>query len=236
MDAEAQFLQSRKARLESRGRYHSDRRDGLNVFWTALKARLTQWKDQLHALGPPPSTEEEKRLLRLDLCRLEEELKHLRKSCLTESSSLQEGAEGVPCAADLMTLSDLGLLHTEFSQCQASFDLTRKKLLPRGKFVFRRYREAIQLRHQQADSQQVGTDNNNTAQQLQSKPTTASRFDPKRTLMNIKNRRLLVHFDGEVTDVEHPDGSPSTHAALPPLKDQVSSLVLCNLENCEIEL
>jgi hypothetical protein len=72
-------------------------------------------------------------ILRLDLCRLEEELKHLRKSCLTESSSLQEGAEDVPCPADLMTLSELGLLHTKFSQCQATVDLTRKKLLPSGK-------------------------------------------------------------------------------------------------------
>ena len=244
-DAEAHFLESRKAR--ARENKKTRKTDVLNAFWVALKSRWRQWNEDLQAVESsyeecPPPTEQGKRKLRLDLCRLELELKELRNACLADGYAIHADANEdgscfshvgndweLTCPPDL-PLSDLKLLHTRFSQCQNSLDQVRKTLLPQGKFIFRRYREEM-LRLQQTHSQQPSVEKSRDDGTQQKRRR--SLLDPYRTVSNLSNQNLVIHADGKV-DVEcRGDATPQHHSQL---ASQCSTLVLRMLDNCEIEL
>ena len=226
-DPEAQFLQSRKARAENRRHHTECRREALNTFWAALKSRLASWRERLHALKiDVPCTEEQKRTLRLTFCQLEDELKQFRKSCLTESSLTQEISGDLWNMTDLMTVTDISMLHAEFSKCQTELDKIRRIALPKGKFVFRRYREALRLRAELPHA----TSSLDTSQRLPktAKPLSVA-FDPDRTIADLRNLKFRVDPDGSVNSERETENIPA-------LADCVSSIVLNNLKNCEIEL
>lgn len=126
---------------------------------------------------------EKQRILDLELSLLEDDLKKLRKHCLSTSqheycvtatsttpasddngsNKNDETTRGsavlvVPAPPEELPLSDIRLLHAQFTKFQSKLDQTRKDMLPKRKFVFRRYRQALQELEQQQQQTFDGND------------------------------------------------------------------------------
>jgi len=177
-EKEAQFLASQRARTEERLRRRGERdrarTEALLEFWAEVRSALSEWRAKLEQLlatkgrngegDDGPVSESEKRRIHLQLDELKQQLWSLRKSCLSSSSSSSAGENpasvaaiqnSVPLAPDDLPMSDLRILHEEFAKHQSLLDGARKTLLPKGKFVFARYRKAWQ--EQQELEQQMGS-------------------------------------------------------------------------------
>ena len=234
VDAEAKFLESQKARTDSL-RYKATRHrkeEALNAFWASLKEYLSSWNDlleQLSAAHPVAAiTEEEKRNVHLELSELQERLKRLRKNCLSTSCEiLDENAatsgELLPMPPDEMPLTDIRLLHNEFTHCQAKMDEVRQKILPRGKFVFRRYREALSRQEQgraplRAASKEVVS--------ASTPATSRKQSHDENEVKELRNQVIDVYSDGRV-EVKPNDGRGETTKLK---RNQVPS-VLRNIAN-----
>lgn len=126
----------------------------------------------------PLQDENEKRQVQLELLKLSKYLKTLRKHCLTTTTSLSSSSSVDPRSVegfaqrqtssllmesdvmaiivpDEMPLTDVRLLHKEFTICQAKLDKIYDEILPKGKFVFKRYREAIEKQQQEQKIQNL---------------------------------------------------------------------------------
>jgi Skp family chaperone for outer membrane proteins len=266
-DAEAQFLEARKARTET-ARLHTERRrrtDDLQDFWVAFKAFRSAWTRKLKQIqvqvqvqgehvdtdtGASASesacvsiavavvvSESDKRRIHLEFCRLQDELEYRRKQCFSHNSNAREqqlqqlqidSASSFPAftlPAHELPLSDLRLLHAEFTQCRAELDRKRNHLLPKGKFVFSRYRKAMAMQllqgQQEEDADALVTINSNsypTTTELRLLPvsvaepepptcmdntsvattTLTARHDSKHTLENFSNCEIQVYTGGRV--------------------------------------
>ena len=273
---ETSFLESQRARTENLVRHRSEKAERLHAFWSSLKKCLIDWNDRLQRLdtvSAPLTKESDKRRVHLELCQLADELKELRKTCLTstdttattiymdENSATATTSNGaqimlsmiVPPPDDELPATDLRLLHRDFSHCQANLDACRNKLLPTGKFVFRRYRHAML---QRAVTTSAAAANETTHEihdnsGLASSPAAADSaarmkeaVDSLRTtLQDLVNVKAVVHADGRV-EVEStaafnrndnpPAGRQSVAQQLG--GDGTGQLVLRNLRDCTVTL
>lgn len=236
MDSEALFLESRREREENRAQRHlrsqkiqEKRQRALD----SLKERVKEWTHELEqiASSATASSEEEKRILRMLFVKHDDKLKLLRKECLSTDSlesllqildySYVSGASSDD-GDDNLTVSDFGIFHTHFSECQSRLDRCRKETLPRGKFVFKRYRQALESYGQPLERLEVPTGSVGKY----SKKSQSRRLDPQRTLSDIQDLNgIIVHSDGSV------EGLCGHGLAANP-----SSLVLHNITSCTIEL
>lgn len=239
MDTEALFLESRREREENRTKRHlrsqktqEKRQRALEI----LKAQLKEWSGELEDIVKEASTKSEdgKRKLRMRFAKHDDNLKQLRKECLSTDSlssllhilgqsSMNDISSDDDQEDEIVTVSDFGILHSQFSECQSRLDRCRKETLPRGKFLFKRYRQALE-------------NGDKALQRLEELPTSNSgetpadsrlkRFDPQRTLSHLQDlNQVVVHSDGTIEGVE-----------IHKLAAGPSSLLLHKIKNCSIEL
>ena len=144
-DEEAQFLQSQRDRVATLKQREIARRSEKSVSqaamaetvletqWSEWKKRLDTLEQQQNARGTLPTSEHERRMLKLSFNELQEILNSQRRQV-----SLNDA------------LSDASLLrwHKVLVAGQGQLDKLQVKLLPKNKFVFRRYRQAMAEREQ----------------------------------------------------------------------------------------
>lgn len=156
--AENKFIESSKIRSELlRKKHHHIRQlaEERNEFWSSLKTCLGVWDCRVERLlqtyGDKSSlNESEKRKLQMDLNSLKEDLSGIRKLCLfspsaSEENGLQIGEQFCRPPPPELPFGDLRLLQEEFQRRQDTYCQVKKGLLPKGKFVFHRYRKAVEL-------------------------------------------------------------------------------------------
>jgi hypothetical protein len=237
MDSEALFLESRREREESRTQRHRRTQkiqEKRQLALELLKERLNEWNSELDHIVDTDTTssEEEKRILRMRFATHDDRLKLLRKECLsTDSLSsllqvLHHHSDNIDvCLHDEdenLTVSDFGIFHSQFSACQSRLDRCRKEKLPRGKFIFKRYRQALENSDQPFERSDASKKDKAKA------PTESQtkRLNPSRTLSGIQNLDgVIVHGNGVVEGV---DGHQLTA--------NLTSLALHNITNCTIVL
>lgn len=236
MDAEALFLESRRERQENQAQRHvqnqkiqQKRQHVLHI----LKTKLKEWTCELEKLSKNASaeSEEEKKVLRMHFATHEDKLKQLRKQCLStdslsslwhildQSSSHDEDEDN----DEIVTVADFGILHSLFSECQSRLERSRMEKLPRGKFLFKRYRLALENKNNSGRQLEISVSNARTTP-IKSR---SKRLDPQRTLSDLQDvNRIVVHSDGSIEGIE----------MLQPLAASPASLVLHNIKRCSIEL
>lgn len=240
---------------------------------------------------PRLDTESDKRRVHLELCLLGGQLKELRKICLSSSTTttttpavttvrLDEDRNnrcinllllGVHSSLaaycvepdDDFSATDMRLLHRDLTQCQANLDAAHHQLLPKGKFVFARYRRALTMQQQQAsaaataDATSTTTDNggSETSGRCNSRGETTTTNDETSTCPTTTDKTILLKTDMQnnksntlqdldsVTVVVQPDGrvditEESTLSQLPPQKldGNAGQLVLRDLCHCTVTL
>ncbi|GKY92561.1 hypothetical protein MPSEU_000226300 [Mayamaea pseudoterrestris] len=167
--AENKFLISSRARSEQLKEKHDHLRqsaDDRNDFWLALRSYLSDWNDRLDRIDKEYGdkcnslSENDKQLIQLDLTKLKDELTELKKHCLSSRSifdhSANERQQQLPTPPESLSFGDLRLLHEELQKRQKKLDIIKLRILPKEKFVFQRYRKAVeQLRAQGKDLSQL---------------------------------------------------------------------------------
>lgn len=245
---ERQFLASRQARFEERKlqQEKKDRKKAFtNAFWIKLRELLEAWRKELEAIGSegslslasnqveegkPTRSEEDLRAIQIQICTLEDRLSELRDTCLTDPDFVPRGEErdtndnnGVEAmpVIEWMSVNDMSLLHTEFSNCLTSLRERRENLLPKGKFVFRRYRAALEAMKHPPD---ILSEEKVPRRQRQS---ASLQSDPNQSLCDLSSRKLVVDVDGRVVD-------KCTGSVLKAVSG--SSMLLRSLKDCDIEM
>ena len=162
-------------------------------------------------------------------------------------------------------MADVRLLHRELTQCQEVWDKTKRMLLPKGKFVFRRYREAVRQREEKEKnatddsgkrsdcSNSTSVDDAASAQaktspntfQQKSEPSSSEERDTERgTLKDLDHADILVDVNGRVELLlqNKEDGTTMVAAETPTLlpidyhTSSASTLILRNLHSCTVRL
>lgn len=248
------------------------RTDDLHTFWASFKVFREAWTKQLEQLQGADTTvgsnsnnnasrlsiqtESDKRRIDLELCRLQDQLEHQRKQCFSHHALTEKDTVGNASSASAaslhalslptqeLSLSDLRLLHTEFTQCRELLDTKRNQLLPKGKFVFRRYREAFRLQQQQVELQQHvvvavvqgGAPPPCKAVTPMVDPASLQ-HETKHTLANIRNSLVEIHANGKVTRrPKQPTADGAADGAAATAADDFSDLQLEALDSSPLLL
>lgn len=277
---EASFLAAREARNsrrpESASRNRKEKQEGLHDFWSSIHAFLKAWNDRLTKLsrtvdGPEQSTdnksENEKRQLKEGITRLAMEIQIVRKICLStaaEATAFQTdhvddsesakiiGMIAPPPEGDL-PLPDARLLHRELTECQTKLDKAKSRLLPKGKFVFRRYREAVRKREEKMLQEALGDD---LASGLTGPGTTAALIFEEdhensvakqpsqnlflgtehRTLQNLEDMDIVVDSSGRAQLKKRTCEPCRVEIETFTFPSNTSNIILRNLRNCIVSL
>jgi hypothetical protein len=239
-DAEARFLQSQKNRTEYlHEKFTRHRRaEEINVFAKSVKHSLSRWNSQLEDLTEKypiaASSEADKRAASIEIRKLQESLRRLRKHCLSTVDLINTHEETIdlPALPEELPLADIRLLHTEFTNHERQLDLVHKQILPKGKFLFRRYREAKALHQQKPSSLPVTAPSNENDQLVASIATDANlAFLGNRALHSIKNMSVATTAEGDVLLIRGTDVSEDSDVDA--LK---APTVLYNIQRCHVEL
>jgi hypothetical protein len=231
----------------------------------------TRGSDNEAVALPLVVSESDKRRVRLELCGLQDELELRRKQCFSQApaaiqmiqhddaqpqqqTSSLSSFPAFTLPAHELPLPDLRLLHAEFTQCRAELDRKRNMLLPKGKFVFQRYREAIQLQqdaNMMTDADKSTIDSSSPTELLQLMPVPAvsdsssvsvaaatAHRDSKHTLENVSDCEIQVYTDGRVRiscKKKQEESEDSTMDRILQLEALDSSpLVLSNIQNSNV--
>ena len=228
------FLESRLERTNDKDRMEAvatrnKKREAIHAFWATLRRRLTNWEQRLISLekefeannemaNPKSDSDNKRQKVRDGLEWLRYDLDQWRRQCLSMSNSMpnfirhgrteapEEGGEEVWNVPEDIPTTDLKLLHSEFTKYNARLEATQDRLFPKGKFVFRRYREALARRNiQQEDmakqQQQLQGEKGNPRNADSSKKSSKnSTRDPRgaAVLEHLKNSNLVITKDGTV--------------------------------------
>ena len=181
---EARFLEARAARYHqsttSNATATNRKVDDLHKFWSRFRSEATLWKDQLQQLQLKRNNSSEEHSLtlasdqrvhlRVVLAQLQSDLLSLRKHCLSSTNTAASTSTSITNNNSVeyedweipedFPVTDLRLLHTEFSNCAAQLETTRNALFPKAKFVFHRYRQA-KLKQQKHKQNQPSTNKQN---------------------------------------------------------------------------
>jgi hypothetical protein len=209
---EASFLQSRQSRSRPSRKISQDRR---NAFWESARTFLVGWYKRLDALAMPVS-ETDKRNVQMSLRQLMEEFEMLRNVCLTSnncdsassSSTTLEDVVPVDAASlimpppDDLPYGDLRMLHEELQKNREKFDAVKQRLLPKGKFVFKRYRQAMAQRLLEQASGAAVVEVQQSPRLVEPVPPpyskAAAAADTKYSITDIQGLSLTVLSDGSI--------------------------------------
>ena len=278
--AEASFLAAREARNsrrpESASRNRKEKQEGLHDFWSSIHSFLKDWNDRLTNLastveGAEQTTdtksENEKRQLKEGITRLAMEIQIVRKICLSTAaeatafqidhiddsdSSKIIGMIAPPPEGDL-PLPDARLLHRELTECQTKLDQAKSRLLPKGKFVFRRYREAVRKREEKRLQEMLGDDiasgptgpgadaaiifeedhENSVAKQPSQNIFLGTEL---RTLQNLEGMDIVVDSSGRTQLKKRTCEASRVETETFTFPSNTSNISLRNLRNCIVSL
>jgi hypothetical protein len=260
--AEASFLQARQARTESRSAQgKTEKTERLSAFWISFKLVCQSWKDRLAKLSANaeqtglPLGESLKRSVQLELNALADELRDLKRMSLSSSSrslfdpSLSDdNHKSLPPKLlldvawpqeDDLTATDIRLLHRELTQCQTALDSVRNTLLPKGKFIFARYRKALEERPLPARDNAHTPSVNHLDANAPNSTATLSAMGPLpnqveyQSLQEIADATVTVEPNGRVDVICHNKvASHHTNSE----RMQTDQLVLRNIANCTVAL
>lgn len=266
--SEASFLAARAARNSHRpasAQSRKQKQDDLHDFWSTVRSYLKDWNDRLSAIAENEGeeaaslSEDEKRNLQGQFTLLAQEIQYVRRICLSSSGGAAESPLSTvdpasasesrirynikpPPEGDL-PLADARLLHRELTQCQATLDKTKKKLLPKGKFVFRRYREAMRKREEKMRNETVenetGNDSFEQDEISRKADVTCDLETERRTLQDLDGIDVLVDSAGGVQMHQRGDlsgGDYNEKEEIAMLPTCFSTLILRNLQDCTISL
>ena len=161
--AEAGFLRRRQERLDERSRIQREKAlavtndyddtngimdddGGIEWFqepWEAWKASVAQLPADV------PQTENDKRRVRMQIVQLQQELHALRTKVLSSTGTYGHANRNMSPRGSHQDDTLLDQCYKQLTESQSLLDATKKRLLPKGKFVFARYRLAMQQREQQ---------------------------------------------------------------------------------------
>lgn len=214
MDPEARFLQNQEARTAA-VRKHNKRNDS-HQFWKELRGNLAAWRSRLEAILPvdnanvKTASDRQEALLALDL--LKDECKKIQKEALATSE---------------LPISDLRLLHQEFTTCSQQLQDARNTVSPPTRFVFARYRSAWNEQEQKEEGKDHKTKYGEHG--IENRLKKASVVAQGRTIQDLVNSKVAEDLDGTVRVVSLANGSTSD------LKlSQSTSLVLQDLHLCQV--
>jgi hypothetical protein len=235
------FLQAHQARTNA----IADRQDrpkatdDLYAFWKILRSKFADWQRRLTALSETKEGSKDRLNVnvnvRQELTNLKLELDQLRKHVLTGGVVVSSAYDDLQ-VPDL-PLADVRLLQSEFMACSQKWETVTDELIPKGKFVFKRYRDAIFSRRGCINS---SNNNNKVSPDLSAVDTARSshrveRFNTNNEgniLKDLLNSTICIHANGEVTIQ---DGDKlETEAKLDFQK--ASSLLIRNLHNCTLKM
>jgi hypothetical protein len=210
-DREAHFLESHEKRNANLSKKHRKSQDLAVTFWKALRPSLQQWDDNLHAIQNSVTvTTKQRREVSDALDFLEVALKALQG----DSLSLKD--------VDL-PVSDVRLLHKEFSQRATRLEQVRKDVSPATKFVFHRYRAAIKEQNLNILSKETVK----AAPGCRQKVQVASN-----SLNDLRDVSIVEESDGKIR-IQSKSGDVRF---LDPAEKNYSSIILLNLFSCQVEM
>lgn len=150
LDPEALFLRNQRNRVETisnKSGKTSSSRKRRELHSAAFRQELTEWKNELAQKlykKVESLTEEDKRKLKEEFWHLKDILETIRKKYLSTTTESYTAEEEEALVDDFsIPLSDLKYFHDEISSCQIQLQQRMKEALPKGKFIFRRYRQAM---------------------------------------------------------------------------------------------
>jgi len=198
--------------------------------------------------------------LRTAFADLRTELDALRKHSLTTTSSAFETATATSAvtknqyALSLqewevppdLPQTDLRLIHTELTKCATAMEQAKQKLLPKAKFVFHRYRQALLLQQQQTPEEQSASGQQAVTDDIQKTKTTGLLESKKGPLEDREQCWIRVSADEEVTiqpksihenNENDPGDNQQREASMMKLSvADESSLVIRNVKDSSITL
>jgi hypothetical protein len=188
----------------------------LHAFWTVLRSKLSKWEvslDQLEEKLPQG-------IIRQELEDLKEELQQLRKHCLASTVCFDDWE--VP---DL-PVADLRLLHTEFTKYSTKWETTKDRLVPKGKFVFRRYREEVAKR--KANGISLDAPSRQPTPSTKPAPTLSLGNPNGSCVQGISNASITIDVNGDV----QLQGAVTTTV----VQISSSALLIRNLHGCSLTM
>ena len=209
---EAQFLEGQKRRNDNLAKTRRNT-EVLDAFWKALRKYLQKWDSDLDALRVSTTvTAKQRREISDEFNRLEVTLKSL------QCDSLAFDQVELP-------ISDIRLLHKEFTMRATRLNQDREELCPSTKFVFQRYRAAMKEQNSQIMVEET----------------------PKLTHATIRpmilTNRNAIHDLHDVAIVEESNGrvriqSDSGKVSVCDTTNEKSSssIILQNLRNCRVQM
>lgn len=272
---EERFLQSRLARQKKKNdrdagdSNKSSKTDSLHAFWNVLRRKLKRWQERLAAVEEECNRNDDKKDsknhqdARTELERLRLQLNQWRKYCLSNNiasttdiaSHGDEDGELLEILPEDLPVSDLRLLHTEFTKYSSMWDDVHDRLFPKGKFVFRRYREELARRKIQQEDLAKTHKLKNRPQDRASNTEQTSRhpirgFGNKNDaiLENISSLDIIVSATGSVSTTIHTPDEQDDDKVASPIDDKVdisaagtvpsqlssTSLLFRNLQHCSL--
>jgi hypothetical protein len=252
IDPQQLFLQNQQARTIDRP-HRQKATEELYAFWTRLRSELSEWDQRLKGLEELSSTTHLYLRRQSSLLELQHELERIRKHCL--ASTLYYDDWPVP---ESLPVADLRLLHAECTKYSQKLEAYKERFLPKGKFVFKRYREALAERNAQgggpllseaasssSSSAKMVTDDSD-ATQSKSITDRSSRSNQQDyvggILENITNASISVSSDGSVHAVaeQSSNGDAPLWSALTDddavLPISSSSLLIRKLHHCKVDM
>jgi hypothetical protein len=210
--AEAQFLESSKARTERLREKHEHIRQSAETrttFWTSVRSYLDTWSQRLNELvelhrETVSLSEDEKQLINLALCRLKDELSDLKRKCLSSHVAVTENSSTnpLPSVPDDLPFGDLRLLHDELKRHQDKLNKVKLQLLPKGKFVFKRYRQVVEQLRQEGkelyNSNDVSTVTVDVDLEEQKERSTEEEECMPNTICNLAYVSIVVDESGTI--------------------------------------
>lgn len=213
--SEVQFLASQQARLDAiKSSQRSEHADAIHSFWERLRTTLSQWDTRVDQLClDKPKQNVHQLLLDLKL-----ELQQLQKHCLGSVVVVEDWE--VP----VLPVADLRLLHNTFAKHLQKWETAQQEIAPKGKFVFRRYREEVARR--KAAQQTI---------------THAMMADGAKLLVQANankkaNEGALLQDFNEASIVIATDGSVRVDDQIIELKISEAALLVRNLKKCSLTM
>ena len=232
---EQQFLENQKNRLSDRHVSSRKATDDLYAFWTILRQRLADWDHRLDQLkATQPTT------IRQDLQNLCQELVQMQKHCLASASVAESiySYDEWQVPEDL-PVADLRLLHAEFTKYMQKFETVKQQLIPKGKFIFEQYRQAIAKRN--AQGMAVTTKQTSLSSLPSSSTFSQASHSPIQQggiLESISNASVFIDANGTVKIVPNIHSDDPANGILPPNTPSISasSLLVRNLKDCTVKM
>jgi hypothetical protein len=270
MDPEQRFLQSRQARLVAASSSVA-RNEELSIFWSELRRLLKEWNGRLLEYQHQHQTTEENTnvsnnndndpadlrdggsLFRQELQDLKEELQGLRQHCLHAAAAAASSINSNTTPTNFYDWSvptelpnaDLRLLHAEFTRCSTSWESVYQELFPKGKFIFRRYREELARRKALGIPLEaaVTAATSIARSRTQNEKDTNNVLDDSGSVQNISDSMIHIQDDGTVqirgrddTTNEDRPSSSSERATIIPQRITAAAVLLRNVQNCTIQM